>query len=79
MAGYVDTVRILKSAHKHGVSDEDIRHAIANAIRFHDLDQGLVMIIGPSTITALIEVGVVTAEDDEPIVVHAMPARTKFL
>lgn len=72
-------MRIAESAHKHGISDEDVRHAVANAIRFHDLDEGLVMIVGPSTSRALIEVGIVTADDDEPIVVHAMPARAKFL
>lgn len=72
-------MRIAESAHKHGISDEDIRHAVANAIRFHDLDEDLVMIVGPSASGTLIEVGIVTADDDEPIVVHAMPARAKFL
>jgi hypothetical protein len=72
-------VWILESAHAHGVSDEDIRHAVTNAIRLHDLDEGMVMVVGPSTSAAMIEVGVVTSEDDEPIVVHAMPARAKFL
>lgn len=72
-------MRIAESAHKHGISDEDIRHATANAIRFHVLDEGLVMVIGSSMSGALVEVGVVTAEDDEPVIVHAMPARAKFL
>lgn len=72
-------MRIVGSAHKHGVADEDIRHAVANAIRFHDLDEGLVMLVGPAIDASLLEVGIVTADDDEPIVVHAMPARAKFL
>ena len=29
-------MEILVSAHKHGVTDEDIRHAVANVIRYHD-------------------------------------------
>ena len=70
---------VAESAHRHGTTDEEIRHAVANAIRFHDLDEGLVMIVGPTATGALIEVGLVTADDDDPIAVHAMAARAKFL
>jgi hypothetical protein len=31
---------IAESARKHGVSDEDIRHAYANPIRVFELDEG---------------------------------------
>lgn len=72
-------MRVAESAHKHGATDEEIRHAVANAIRFHDLDEGLVMIVGPTATGALIEVGLVTTDDDDPIAVHAMAARAKFL
>lgn len=72
-------MEILGSARKHGVADEDIRHALANAFRWHDLDDGLVMAIGPSQAGHLLEIGVVTADDDEPVIVHAMPARPQFL
>jgi hypothetical protein len=61
-------VEIAGSAHKHGVTDEDIRHALNNAIKYHDLDD-LVMIVGMATEPA----------DAEPLIVHAMPARPKFL
>jgi hypothetical protein len=36
-------VEIAASAHKHGVSDEDMRHALSNAIDYHDLGEGFVM------------------------------------
>jgi hypothetical protein len=72
-------VEIAGSAHKHGVTDEDIRHALNNAIKYHDLDD-LVMIVGPTTTGDLIEVGMATEPADaEPLIVHAMPARPKFL
>ncbi|HUP86655.1 MAG TPA: hypothetical protein VM143_13390 [Acidimicrobiales bacterium] len=72
-------MRVAESAHKHGAAVEEIRHAVANAIRFHDLDEGLVMIVGPTATGALIEVGLVAADDDDPIAVHAMAARATFL
>ncbi len=45
MAVGVDLV-IAESARKHGVSDDDIRHAYAHPIRVFELDEGLTMIIG---------------------------------
>ena len=37
---------IAPSAHKHGVSEEDIRHAYAHPIRVFELDEGFTMVIG---------------------------------
>lgn len=56
-----------------------MRHALSNAIDYHDLGEGFVMWIRPTTAGALIEVGVVTYPDREPRIVCAMPARPKFL
>lgn len=78
-ATYVAPVRILDSAHRHDVENEDIEHALTNAIRYHDLDEGLVMVVGPTRTGDLIEVGVVVPDEDEPYVVHAMAARQKFI
>lgn len=69
---------IAASARKHGVSDDDIIHAFNNPIRAEDVDEGLMMLIGPDHAGNLYEVGVVESEDG-PIVVHAMPARLKYL
>jgi hypothetical protein len=48
-----------------------------NPIRIFELDD-LVMLIGPDLSTRLLEIGVATADGIE-FVVHAMPARDKFL
>ncbi len=72
-------MEILDSARRHHIADEDIRHAVTNAIRHHDIDDGLVMVVGPSTAGVLIEVGIATTDAAEPAIVHAMPARAKFL
>lgn len=69
---------IAESARKHGIHDEDMIHAYRNAIRSFDLDEGLIMLIGPSRPGNLLEIGVVSS-DTAPVIVHAMPARPKFL
>lgn len=68
---------ILASARKHGITDNDMLHAIRKFIRELSLDD-LVMFIGPDSSWNLIEVGVVRA-NHEVRIVHAMPARSKFL
>ena len=72
----VDPV-ILGSARKHGISDDDMLHAYRHPIRVFDLD-GLTMLIGPDESARLLEVGVADAEGVD-FIVHAMPARAKFL
>ena len=43
-----------------------------------DLDDGFVMFVGADTAGNLLEVGVIDSADG-PIIVHAMPARSKYL
>jgi len=38
----------------------------------------LVMVIGPATAGALLEIGVLDIDGDDPVVIHAMPLRSKF-
>ncbi len=72
-------VDIEASARKHGVSDDDMLHAVRHHWRaFETDDPDVTMFIGPSTAAAPLEVGVV-ADDDGVAVIHAMPARAKFL
>lgn len=66
------------SAGRHGIDPKDAIHAYLYAIREWNLDEGLTMHIGPSTRAALLEVGTVTREFGVQII-HAMPARQKFL
>jgi hypothetical protein len=72
-------VDIEASARKHGVSDNDMLHALRHHWRaFETDDPDVTMFIGPSTSVAPLEVGVVT-DDDGVAVIHAMPARRTFL
>jgi hypothetical protein len=73
----VDLV-IAESARKHGVSDDDIRHAYAHPIRVFELDEGFTMIIGANQAAIIYEIGVVDGVLS-PVVVYAMRARDKFL
>jgi hypothetical protein len=72
----VDPV-ILASARRHGITDDDMQHAYRHPIRVFDLD-GLTMLIGADLSGRLLEVGVAVGEGIE-FIVHAMPAREKFL
>ena len=70
--------RIADSARRHGVADEDMLHAVRNAVAAEDLDDGLTMFIGPARDATVLEVGVVDGQDG-PVIVHAMAARPKYL
>lgn len=59
---------ILQSARKHQVSDDDMLHAYRHPIR----------VFGADTAGRMLEVGVAESEGIE-FIVHAMPARAKFL
>ncbi len=68
---------IIASARKHGVHDDDILHAYRHPTRVLELDN-LVMLIGPSRTGQFLEIGVSYAEGID-FIVHAMPARAKFI
>jgi hypothetical protein len=42
------------------------------------LDDDLMMLIGPATDGALLEIGILDIEGDDPVVIHAQPLRPKF-
>lgn len=67
-------------ARKHGISDDDIRHAINNAVAAITQPEQpeFSMPIGPAANAELLEVGVIET-DDQGYVIHAMPARDKYL
>ena len=71
-------MRVGKPARKNGVPEADIRHAVRNAIRRIAMDEDLTMLIGPASSGAMLEIGVLDFDGDEPVVVHAMPLRPKF-
>lgn len=75
---YIVWMRIGGPARKHGVADADIWHAVRNAMRRVLLDDDLGMLIGPASDGALLEVGVLDIDGEDPVVIHAQPLRPKF-
>lgn len=72
-------VDVEPSARKHGVPDDDMFHAVRHHWRaFATDDPAVTMFIGPSMAGEPLEVGVVE-DADGVAVIHAMPARVKFL
>ena len=73
-------MEILPSAHRHQISADDIRHAVDNAIGAINAPSqpDFTMLIGPDIVGRLLEIGVLTADDNE-YVIHAMAARPKYL
>ena len=76
---YAGGVDIDPHARKHGVLDDDMMHAFKHHWRaFETDDPAVTMFIGPAASGAPLEVGVVSDEEGLAII-HAMPARNKFL
>ncbi len=74
----VDAPLIAPSARTHGIPDSDMIHAFNHPIFVDELDDGFTMFVGADTAANLLEIGVVDTSDG-PIIVHAMPARPKYL
>jgi hypothetical protein len=74
----MDPPAVAPSALRRGVSEETIVHAFNNPIRSEDIDEGVTMLVGSDAAGNLYEVGVVSSNEG-PVVVHAMPARAKYL
>jgi len=68
---------VTASAHRHGITDEDIRHALRNliAVAADPGDDDVTLFLGPDRAANLIEVGML-ATDDGPLIIHAMAARS---
>ncbi len=66
-------MRIGEPARKHGIADPDIWHAVRNAMRRILLDDDLIMLIGPATDGALLEIGILDIEGDDPVVSTPSP------
>ncbi|HEY2282528.1 MAG TPA: hypothetical protein VGH60_03140 [Solirubrobacteraceae bacterium] len=71
-------MRVAQTAQKHGIADEDMTHAVRNAIAQWRLDDDFTMRVGPARDGDLLEVGVLGIDTDDPVVVHAMPARPQI-
>jgi hypothetical protein len=76
-------VEIHRSARRHDVGDNDIRHAVDHPMVVVDLDSDAdppkLLIIGPDRAGNLLEVIMLSLDGDELLAIHAMPARTMYL
>jgi hypothetical protein len=73
--GYVE---IYASAHKHGIADADILHAIDHALAVGEQSDAKVLYLGPDRAGNLLEVVSVARDDESEIVIHAMRMRPKY-
>jgi hypothetical protein len=71
-------VRIGAPARKHDIGDEDMLHAVRTAMRRVVIDDGLTMLIGPAHDGALLEIGVLDIDGEDPVLIHAMALRPTF-
>jgi hypothetical protein len=71
-------VDIFSSARRHGIADEDIRHAVNNALAVGEQDDGKVLYLGPDSAGNLLEVVSVVRVDASEVVIHAMRMRAKY-
>jgi len=69
-------VEIADNARKHGVAEEEIEHAVRNAVRVVGQDDRD-LYIGADRTGRLLEV-VVLDDDGQPVAIHAMTLRPKF-
>ena len=75
-------MEIHRSAHKHGVDDHAILHAIDHAIVVVELepdtDPPRMLAIGPDAAANLLEIIWLELADNVQLVIHAMPLRPSF-
>lgn len=69
---------ILSSAHRHGVSDAAMVHALRFPLRHFVQDNSMTMFIGPDETGILVEVGVVEWHETIAIAHAIRPARSKY-
>jgi hypothetical protein len=66
------------SASRLAIADADMQHAVRNAISRVEMDDDLIMMIGPSGSGTLLGVGVLGYGGDDPVIIHAMTLRQTF-
>ncbi len=72
-------MEIHPSARKHGIADEDIEHATANAMSIDDQEEDDTRLyLGPARDADLLEVVTIVRDDGSELVIHAMKMRPKY-
>lgn len=68
---------ILDSARKHGIADDDIHHAMDNALVWRPEEDRL-LYLGGDRAGMMLEVISIISQDLDEIVIHAMPMRRRY-
>lgn len=71
-------MEIHPSARKHGIADEDIAHAINNAMAIDDQEDDVRLYLGPARNGNLLEVGTIIRSDGTELAIHAMRLRLRY-
>jgi copper oxidase (laccase) domain-containing protein len=71
-------VEIHPSAGQHGIADEDIEHAINNAMAIDDQEDDVRLYLGPARNADLLEVGTIIRSDGTELAIHAMRLRPRY-
>jgi hypothetical protein len=71
-------VDVHPSAFKHGTAEEDIEHAIRQAMVIEDMDDDTRLYLAPSRNADLLEVVAIVRDDGSELAIHAMPMRPKY-
>lgn len=71
-------MEIHASARRHRIADEDIAHAVTNAMAIEDQDDDTRLYLGPGRDAQLLEVVTIVRDDESELAIHAMRMRPKY-
>jgi hypothetical protein len=71
-------VEIHPSAHKHGIADEDIEHAMRHALAIDDRTTTPASTSARTRSADLLEVVTIVRDDGSELAIHAMKMRLKY-
>jgi hypothetical protein len=71
-------LEIHPSAHRHGIADEDIEHAVAHAVAIDETQDDARLYIGPARKADLLEVLTIPTVEGPELAIHAMRMRPKY-
>lgn len=67
------------SARKHQIADEDIEHAVANAMVIEEQDNDTRLYLGPARNAQLLEIVTIVRDDGSELAIHAMTMRPRYM
>ncbi len=71
-------MEIHPAARRHGIADEDIEHAVTNAMVIEAQADETTLYLGPARSADLLEIVTVTREGDAELAIHAMRMRPRY-